>query len=299
MDTSPQHLRAILYALLGFSLWVLVDASIKLMGEASLPPSEIVGFLGFFCATFAAAGHMARGGHVRGLWPVRIGKQTIRALLVFGCVMANAVALKHLPLTLFYITVFTAPMVIAIMASLFLRERLTWQKIAAVIAGFIGVVVAIAPWDSSSGGDWIGYAAASAGVLFFSLATVWLRTMAQTESVRSLVFFTGLVEAMSGFAVMAWSGAPVIWPLLPMLALAGAFNVVGNVYNYMSLQLTAAATVEQFHYTQIIFGALIGYIVWHEVPSQHMIFGAAIIIVSGLYVAHSHRTAKAAVLPQT
>jgi drug/metabolite transporter (DMT)-like permease len=272
---------------------------VKLVAEANLPPSEIAGFLGFFAAVFMALGHRSCGGHIRQLWPQQTGKQTVRALLVFGCVMSGAVALKHLPLTLFYITVFTAPMVIAIMASLFLREHLTWQKIAAVIAGFIGVVVAIAPWDSSSGGDWIGYAAASVSVLFFSLATVWLRTMTQTESVRSLVFFTGLVEAMSGFAVMAWSGAPVIWHLLPALALMGAFNVVGNMYNYMSLQLTTAATVEQFHYTQLIFGALIGYIVWHEVPSQHMILGAAVIIVSGLYVAHSHRAAKPAVLPQT
>jgi drug/metabolite transporter (DMT)-like permease len=68
----------------------------------------------------------------------------------------------------------------------------------------------------------------------------------------------------------------------------GLFNVSGNLFNSIALRLTDAATVEQFHYTQIIAGALLGYLIWDEIPTQHLIVGAVIIIASGLYVAHAH-----------
>jgi len=56
------------------------------------------------------------------------------------------VALRHLSLTMFYILVFTAPMVIALLSSVFLREGLTWRKGVAIVAGFAGVVIAVNPW---------------------------------------------------------------------------------------------------------------------------------------------------------
>jgi drug/metabolite transporter (DMT)-like permease len=60
--------------------------------------------------------------------------------------------------------------------------------------------------------------------------------------------------------------------------------------NYYALRLTTAATVMQFHYSQIIAGALIGYLIWHDVPSWMTIGGAAVIIASGLFIAaHTHK----------
>jgi len=47
--------------------------------------------------------------------------------------------------------------------------------------------------------------------------------------------------------------------------------------------------VAQFHYTQIIAGAILGYVVWHEIPAPHTILDAVIIIATGLYIAaHAH-----------
>ena len=66
--------------------------------------------------------------------------------------MANnvcvVIALRHLTLTLFYILVFTAPMVIALLSAVFLREGLPWRKGLAIVAGFAGVVIAVDPWGT-------------------------------------------------------------------------------------------------------------------------------------------------------
>lgn len=301
VDGHLHHSRAILYALAGFALWVLADTCMKLAGEAQLPSYEVVGFMGLFAALSLAVVEGSRG-KLRALWPQRPGMQLGRALLTFGCVMANTVALKHLPLTLFYVAVFTAPMIIAVLAAIFLREHLDWTKIAAVIAGFAGVVIAVDPWDHLGGGDWIGYAAAAASALFFSIMTVWIRVMTRTESPQSITFFTGLVEGSLGLVLMFWHAVPLSLSLFAILVVMGAVNVVGNLCICIALKRMAAATVEQFHYTQIITGALLGFLIWHEVPAQHTIIGVAVIIASGLYVAATtHHAAKraAAVTPAT
>ena len=199
--------------------------------------------------------------------------------------MSNAVALKHLPLTLFYAAVFTAPVIIALMAVVFLRERLTPVTIIAVVAGFAGVVVAINPLDSLTQGDWTGFAAAMVGVLCFSGSTVWLRRITQLETSDSIAFFTSVVGAVLCGGLMAWHAAPVGVFTLAILFAMAVFTLIGNLCNFTALRLTTAATVSQFHYTQIVAGSLLGFLIWHDVPALHTVLGAGIIIAAGLYIA--------------
>lgn len=291
MKTATLHLRAIMFAVIGFTLWVLADTCMKLAGEAKLPSYEVVGFLGLFGTSYLLLWH-APQKKIRELWPKKPSMQLLRALMAFGCVMANTFALNHLPLTLFYITVFTSPMLIAIVAALFLREHLSWKTIAAIVVGFGGVVIAVEPWNNFGGGDAIGYTAVACTVVFYAVATIVSRMSAQHESSTSIVFFTAAVEGTLGFALMLINGTPISWSTLPILAVMAAFNVTGNMYNFLSLRHINAATVEHYHYTQLIAGALLGYAIWHEVPTVAMLIGAAVIVVSGLYVAASAHLAE-------
>jgi drug/metabolite transporter (DMT)-like permease len=78
--------------------------------------------------------------------------------------------------------------------------------------------------------------------------------------------------------------------LLILVAMA-VFTLIGQLCNFTAMRLTTAATVSQFHYTQIVAGALLGFLIWHEVPALHTVLGAGIIIASGLYIAaQGHRT---------
>lgn len=299
MKSSLSHLYAIFFATAGFALWVLADTCMKLAGEADLPSYEVVGILGICAVAFLIAINAPKR-RLEDLWPKRPGPLAFRGLLAFGCVMANTVALKHLPLTLFYVAVFTSPMIVAILGASILREHLGWTKVAAIIVGFAGVVIAIDPWNNFGGGDWIGYGAATVSVLFYVVMTLWMRKLTQTETPLSMTFITGLVEAVLGIGLMLWHAVPVAPALMLILVAMGVMNVVGNLCNAHALLRAPAATVEQFHYTQIIFGAVLGYLIWHDVPTAATIIGAAIIIASGLYVAATaHRDNKHAAVSDT
>lgn len=294
--THSKHLRAIVLATIAFTCWVLSDAGIKLASEAGLPPFEVLGLLGLFSGiTVALKAWPER--KARALWPKNPRAQFIRALLSLTTTALNVVALKHLPLTMFYVTVFAAPMMIAIGASLWLREQLGWAKMLAIILGFIGVVIAIDPFHDVGQGDWIGYGAAFIGTVCFAVSTVWLRTMTQSETADSLTFFTALVEAIAGLGLMLfWHVAPLTgWPFLVM-AITAIVNVAGCMSMYTALRDAPAATIAPFHYTQLISGALLGYLIWHDVPGLHTVIGAAIIIGTGVWITlHSRKVPEAIV----
>jgi drug/metabolite transporter (DMT)-like permease len=293
--SDKNHLRAIGIAITGYTLWVLSDTGIKLAGEAALPPYEIIGMFGFFGGLVMLLKvwprHGIKGG-IKTLWPKQPRPQFVRAILALTTILLNVVALKHLPLTLFYVTVFAAPMMIAVAASVLLREKLGLPKILAILAGFVGVVIAIDPLRDFAKGDIIGYAAAFAGTVCFAASSVWLRRMTQSETVDSVSFITVLVEMVAGFSLMLWHAEPLTARLIVILLIAGVISTIGNIAVYTALKHAPAATVSQFHYTQIIAGAILGYAIWSDVPGIYTIVGAAIIIASGLYIAARARKAE-------
>jgi drug/metabolite transporter (DMT)-like permease len=284
MKPSVSELGAIGFALAGFTFWVLADSSIKLVGQSGLPPYEMVAFLGLFMAMFVGAYTLVRG-NAQALRPHRFGRQFARACLDMANNVCVVIALRHLTLTMFYILVFTAPMVIALLSAVFLKEGLSWRKGSAIVIGFAGVVIAVDPWGSARQGDWIGFAACMICVACFSVNMVWSRVLTRTESPESLAFFSGLVTAAIGFVLMLFHTAPLTAPLTAGLLAMGLFCAAGTLCFYIAVKHTSAANVSQYHYTQLLTGTLISFLVWHDKPGFFVLVGGSLILASGVYIA--------------
>jgi len=289
-ETRPSisHLGAIGYALAGFTFWVFTDTCIKLVGQSGLPPYQMVAFLGLFMALFLGAYALARGA-MGILQPHRLSRQLVRACLDMANNVCVVIALRHLTLTMFYILIFTAPMVIAVLSAVFLKEGLKWQKGLAVFAGFVGVVIAVDPWSRSRSGDWVGYAACMVCVACFSVNMVWSRVLTRTETPESLAFFSGLVTAAVGFVLMLFHAAPLTPRVSLGLLAMGLFCAAGTLCFYIAVKHTSAANVSQYHYTQLLTGALLSFLIWNDKPGLFVLAGASIIIAAGLYIAMTAR----------
>ena len=279
------QIQAILCALAGYFSWVLVDTAIKLGGQASLTPFIIMAVMGMA----AVAGILVTTGIKKNfsvLRPTNPQKQAVICLCGAIIWYVNVIALKHLPLTLFYIAVFTAPITIAVLSSVLKHEVLTPTKIACLIVGFLGVILAIAPRLGTVNGEWIGYIAASISVVAFSCSTVIIRKIAQTDTAESIQLFSALSVGCFGILGLLYQGVSVPnGAALAMIGGAGIINLLGNLFYNKALQHTTSSNVAQLHYTQLISGALLGYLLWHEIPTWNLIAGAVLIIASGLVVA--------------
>jgi len=282
-------LGAIGFALAGFTFWVLADTSIKLVGQSGLPAYEMVAFLGLFMAVFLTIYALGRR-QVHTLRPHRLNRQVARACLDMANNVCVVIALRHLTLTLFYILIFMAPMVIALLSAVFLREGLSWKKAAAIGAGFVGVVIAVHPWSSTREGDWIGFAACMVCVACFSVNMVWSRVLTRTEPPESLALFSGLVTAAVGFALMTLVHAEPLTPRLTAgLFAMGLFCALGTLCFYIAVKHTSAANVSQYHYTQLVTGTVVSYLLWHDKPGFYVLMGGTLILGAGLYIAVSAR----------
>jgi drug/metabolite transporter (DMT)-like permease len=284
MGSSISEFRAIGFALAGFTFWVFADTSIKLVGHSALPAYEMVAFLGLFMTMFLGAYGLARG-NAQVLRPRRMRLQAARACLDMANNVCVVIALRHLTLTLFYILVFSAPMVIALLSAVLLHEGLSWRKSLAIVVGFVGVLIAIRPWSSARDGDWIGYGACMICVACFSANMVWSRVLTRTEPPESLAFFSGVVTAIAGFALMLFHAEPLTRQLTTGLFAMGLFCALGTLCFYIAVKHTSAANVSQYHYTQLLTGALLSYLIWHDKPGLFVLLGGSLILGSGLYIA--------------
>lgn len=284
MKSSVSDLGAIGFAIAGFTLWVLADSTIKLVGQSGLPPYEMAAVLGFFMALFLAVYCVGRGD-AQALRPRQVKRQIVRACLDMGCNLCVVTALRHITLTLFYILVFTAPMVITLLSAVFLREGLAWRRGAAIVVGFAGVLIAVNPFGSARQGDWVGFAACMICVSLFSVNMVWSRVLTRTEPPESLTFCSGVVTALAGSTMMLFHAEPLTRWLVTGLCATGMFCALGTLCFYIAVKHTSAANVSQYHYTQLLTGTLISYLVWHDKPGLFVLAGGAVILGSGLYVA--------------
>jgi drug/metabolite transporter (DMT)-like permease len=296
MKARVSDLTAILFAVFGFTCWVLGDSCIKWIGQIGLPPEEIVAFMGFFMAltlTLQAAVRRNLGN----LRPRSVVRQVLRALLDMTNNVCVVIALRHLSLTMFYILVFTSPLVIPVLSAAFLGERITPKKALALLVGFCGVVIAVAPWSHTQRIDLIGLASCLVCVACFSVNMVWSRVLTRTEPPESLAFCSGVVTALAGLALTSLHPRPLTGSLWLALGMMGVFCAAGTLSFYVAVKHTSASNVSQYHYTQLVTGALISYFVWHDKPGLPMLVGGSLIIGSGLLIALAARNAQPALRP--
>lgn len=288
MKARVSDFSAIVLAVVGFTCWVLADSCIKWMGQFGLPPYEIVAFMGLFMAATLVL-HAGLSRNFASLRPRSVWRQLLRSMLDMANNIGVIVALRHLSLTMFYILVFTSPMVIAILAAIFLGERITAKKAMALVVGFCGVVIAVAPWSHAQRLDRIGVISCVVCVASFSVNMVWSRVLTRTEPPESLAFCSGVATAIAGLALTSVHARPLTTEMWLVLGMMGVFCAAGTLSFYRAVKHTSASNVSQYHYTQLVTGTLVSYLVWRDKPGMPVMLGGGLILGSGALIAMEAR----------
>ncbi|MGB9153332.1 MAG: DMT family transporter [Alphaproteobacteria bacterium] len=278
------HRQAMLCALATYFGWVVTDVAIKLASQAALSPFMIMAVLG----TVGVMGIVGMSLFRRNIAVLRPHNLRGQATICLCAMMMNyttVIALKHLPLTIFYIAVFTSPLAVAALSTALRHEAPTRGKIACLVAGFVGVLVVLAP-RLGIAGEGIGYIAASISVAGFVVYTVTIHKISKTDSTQSIQLFAALSVGTLGIFGAFLQAAPAPdGKSIVMLIAAGGINLLANAFYNKALKNTSSTNVAQLHYTQLISGALLGYLIWHEVPTWNLVVGSILIIASGMIVA--------------
>ena len=234
---------------------------------------------------------LARGGHatlVGGRWIVHLG----RAIAGLATLSLFAYALRGLPLSEAYALFFVAPIFITVLAAWLLRERVDAHRWIAIGIGLAGVLVVLRP--TGTGALTVYGLAILGSALGYALSNISVRVLGRTESTQSIMFWNMLLMAVLAGAVAApaWRHIHVEhWKVI------GAMAVVGSIAQWAiteAFRHAEASVVAPIEYTAMIWGVLLDWLVWNAVPGALTFVGAAIVIVSGIYVVRRGRAAAEA-----
>lgn len=219
-----------------------------------------------------------------GLQPFRAaprpGWQLVRVLLASAEVVMFFWAVSYLPLADTITYYLAGPIYVTALSALLLGESVGWRRWSAVLAGFLGVVIALRP---SAATLTLPALIALAGSVFFALLMIVTRHLRGTSDI---VMAAGQIGATLVFGLVA---APIGWvpapPLdLALMSLLGVVSVLALMAVNRSLKLAPASVVVPYQYLMIVWAVALGYAVFGDVPRLHVVVGAVIIIAAGLYI---------------
>ncbi len=278
-DSSGSNLKGALIALVGFGLFATHDVIVKTLG-ATYAPFQIIFFsvlLSFPIVMLMLMRDTTSDTLIpRHPWwtALRTGSAVVTGMCVFY-------AFATLPLAQVYAIIFAMPLLITVLSVPILGERVGLHRWGAVAVGLAGVLVVIRPGTAELN---LGHLAALTGACTGSLVSIIVRKIGHAERNQVLLLY----PMMANFAVMA-SIMPFVYRPMEFehLALIGAMACLASVAGLLMIRAykaADAAIVAPMQYSQMVWAALYGTLIFGESTDRLTWIGAGIIIASGLYI---------------
>ena len=212
--------------------------------------------------------------------PRAMGLQLLRCLFITVELTLAVAAFGMMPLADAHAVFAATPLVITALAVPLLGERVGWRRWAAVIAGFLGVLVVLRPGGP---GFHLGFVLVLAATLLFALFQILTRIVTRHDGVGTTFFFQVGVGSLllAGPAIAFWR-VPADHHWLELVGTA-ALGSVSHLLLIKAYALTAASHLQPFGYTQFLWAIVLGLLVFGDVPDFSTLLGAAIIVMAGLY----------------
>ncbi len=276
-------LKTISISLTGWLLYVFSDTIMKWL-TASYSVPEIMVF-SYTAGLFIIVPYIALRYGWKAFLPERTAKwHILRGISGALGTVVGVHALHLIPLTDFYGVVFLTPLVLCLMSHFILKERIGKHRITAIVVGFLGVLVLAGPQFSQGS---LGYLFALSAVLFAASNGILVRKIGRETVLLRFAFYVFAANVLINLPILLAEKSfvmPAGTDLLLFLAIPPI--VMGGLvaYSVAFSRVRETAMIAPFHYSQIIWGAILGYFLFHEVPTTRTIIGAAIIIGAGLYM---------------
>jgi drug/metabolite transporter (DMT)-like permease len=211
----------------------------------------------------------------------KLSLQIIRPAFLICSISSLFLGLTYLPIAEATAIGFVAPLFITALSVPILREKVGIHRWSAVIIGFLGVIIIVRPgtefWHVASIMPLLG-------AFFFALFQIMTRLLSATENTYSTLFYTGL-------AGLGWSSlmVPFVWS--PMFQIhfyvffaIGIMGAIAHLCMISAFDRAEASFLAPYNYTKLLWVAVLGYIIFGDIPSLEMWLGAFIIVSAGFYV---------------
>ena len=206
----------------------------------------------------------------------------VRAVMFVFMTGINFWALQYLQLTVTSSIFFTVPLIIALISSAVLGEKLDLGRWVAILTGFAGVLVIVRPGSAEFHPAML---ASLVNAVLYAAYMMMTRRLAAYDSPETIQYLpaVGAAILLTPFAIAGWE-----WPSSALewgvACLLGTLAGGGHYLLAVAHRYAPASILSPFLYQQVLYMALFGYLVFGDVPSPPLAVGAVIVIGSGIYL---------------
>jgi drug/metabolite transporter (DMT)-like permease len=287
--TGAEAVRGIALVALGYAIISCADAALKwAMPEVGIGLAMIArGVVGTLCIVLIFG--------LRGLWPRN--RRLVAARSILHCFVSAAwywAWANAMPLADSYAVAAVAPLLMTVLAIPMLGETVGWRRWTSTMVGFAGAMVMLQP-----GGDlWrIETPVLLAATAAMAVTRIWTRILGRTETPASIAFWLLAAHVPAGVLLLPAFPPPAALPGAGALLALVFFGIANAAAHYLFARafiLAPVGTLAPFEYTPLLWGGLLGFLIWAEVPGWTTVAGAAVVAGAGLYAGHPERLRRAA-----
>jgi drug/metabolite transporter (DMT)-like permease len=257
--------------------------------SASLPIAQIVWarYVGASLIALVASRSLTRPATLRSRRP-RL--QLLRSVLLFCSTTANVFAVRELQLSETATISFLTPVFVALLAGPVLGERVSAERMIAIVLGFLGVVIATRP---GAGAFQPIVLVAVAGVVCNSGYVLATRKLAGSDSAQTTLAWTQIAGIVFLTPILPWiwrqPQSAIDWAIMAGM---GVFAATSHGMLIMAHRFAPAPTLTPFTYTQLIWMIVSGVLVFGDWPAPATLIGACLVVACGAYLALRERRGR-------
>ena len=277
---EDRPLWGIALMLVAYLIFSFIDTGSKWLAVFGLPVLQLA-FMRYFGHFIISLSITAR----QGLGELKCESQwlvAIRGTLLMLSTILNFAAIQYLPLSLTGTILFSAPIIICALSWPLLQERVGPFRMAAIVLGFIGIVIAIRPFDESFHPAVI---MSLIGAFCFALYSILTRKLAGRISADVMQFYSGAIGTvvLLPFALADWHSPATSFQWLVLFGL-GVFGWGGHQLLTNAMRYAPASLLTPFGYSFVIYLMLWGFLIFDDVPDGWTLLGAIIIVIAGMII---------------
>jgi len=208
--------------------------------------------------------------------------QSLRAIMMISMTVLNFAGLKYLQLAQANAILFSSPIIIALISSIFLKEKLSINIWIAILGGFFGVLVILDPLGTSFHPAMFFILAHATIYALFNILT---RKMAASSSPDVTIVYSTVLPTilLLPLVIPQWQ-APTGWIDYLVFFITGLFGFLGHYLLAIAYRFAKPTTISPFFYQQILYMIFLGWLIFGQIPQLNVLFGAVIVVACGLYL---------------
>ena len=212
----------------------------------------------------------------------------VRSITGFIAMVGIFYSVAHIPLAQAMAINYSGPLFASLGAVLIFGELMKARRVAALIVGFLGVLVVLRPGvDDFS----LGTAAALLGALGMASSMLAIRALGTTESNQAIVIYGNMLALpfAAVLAVMYWQWPS--WYEFGLLVVIGALSTVAQLFMNRALIVAETGAIIPIDFLRLVFVSVLGAVLFGQSIDAFMWLGGIVILASVVYI--TRREAKA------